>query len=353
MSKYTNYEKVSQTYDSVRHATGVDTMTSILSGVLKKRPEEISMLEAGCGTGNYSLGFLRNGIGKLTMFDASEGMLGRAKEKVCDYDDQVKEIAQHRLPKMPYQDESFDVVTLIQVLHHLDTHHLNVNVDSLNITEKETGTELNGHARKMKKMEEAKGYPHDIKEFDEVNGSDGKLSEEIVMKKKSSADLSGDVPPRSYAEKYPNLALTIKEAYRVLKPNGVLLVDHSFRNNIDCSWISLAPKALALWKEAFIDGGDLLDVMRAELFQDIFCVTRPGSACSKEGMFINPTLILNDNWRRNLSEWSFPDRTGELPAILELVKQKQKDGTLTQFAYEQNRLFRTVGETTTVFARKY
>ena len=38
----------------------------------------INLMEAGCGTGKYSVGFLKESIGKLTMVDASEVMLCKA-----------------------------------------------------------------------------------------------------------------------------------------------------------------------------------------------------------------------------------------------------------------------------------
>ena len=43
---------------------------------------QVVLLEAGCGTGNYSLGLLENGIGSVTMIDGSKGMLQKAEEKV-------------------------------------------------------------------------------------------------------------------------------------------------------------------------------------------------------------------------------------------------------------------------------
>ncbi|XP_057310978.1 uncharacterized protein LOC130648880 isoform X2 [Hydractinia symbiolongicarpus] len=79
------------------------------------------MLEAGCGTGNYSLAFLQNGIGKLTLLDASNGMLAKAKSKLSNYEERVVEIKEHPLPEIPFADGTFDACTFIEVLHHLDT----------------------------------------------------------------------------------------------------------------------------------------------------------------------------------------------------------------------------------------
>ena len=76
-------------------------------------------MEAGCGTGNCSVGFLKEGIGKLTIVDASENMLCKTREIVSEYSN-VVEIKKVVLPKLSYEDSSFDVVALIQVLHHLD-----------------------------------------------------------------------------------------------------------------------------------------------------------------------------------------------------------------------------------------
>jgi len=313
MSKYTNYDKVSQTYDSVRYASGVETMTNILSGVLKKAPEEICMLEAGCGTGNYSRGFLQNGIGKLTMFDANEGMLERAKEKVKGYDNKVMEIRQHQLPTLPYPDESFDAIAFVQVLHHLDTYHLKDDNKITNVELDNTGS---------------------------------------VLEEKDENELNEMFAARAYIKRYPNLIHTMREAFRVLKPNGVLLVDHSFETNINASWISMAPKAHALFKKAFITGSDLIEILRTQHFENIFCVTRPGSAVSRVGLHNNPELVLDDKWRSNLSEWSFVDRSGELANITDKVRKMKEEGKLSQFAYEQNRGIRLHGESTTIFAQK-
>lgn len=307
MSKYTNYEKISQTYDELRHAGHVDTMTNVVCGILRKKAEDVVMLEAGCGTGNFSLGFLQNGIGHLTMIDASAGMLERAKQKVKSYTKEVKELKQHMLPTIPFDDDTFDCVTLVQVLHHLDTYHLKTQTI-------DPDTEMTG------KDDPELAAPHNN-----------------VM---------------NYRARYPNLVRCIQEAYRVLKPKGVLLIDTSFEHNIDAHWISLAPKAATVFKQAFMPGNDLIELLQTENFKEVFFTSSPSNSCTRTGLYDNPELIFDENWRKSLSEWSFIERTGELAGVLDLIKKKKDDGHLDQFAWEMNKKFRLVGETTTVFAQK-
>jgi len=309
MSKYTNYEKISQTYDELRHAGHVDTMTNVVCGILRKKPEDVKMLEAGCGTGNFSLGFLQNGIGHLTMIDASEGMLERAKQKVKGYVNEVREIKQHFLPTMPFEDESFDVVTLVQVLHHLDTYHIK-------------------------------------------NGANNGANESAMNGKEDPELNSPHAPSNNYRARYPNLVRCIQEAYRVLKPSGVLMIDTSFEANIDAHWISLAPKAASIFKQAFMPGNDLVELLQTENYKDVFFTNLPSNSCTRTGLYHNPELIFDENWRKSLSEWSFIERTGELAGVLDLVKKKKDAGQLEQFAWDMNKKFRLVGETTTVFAQK-
>ena len=88
------------------------------------------MLAAGCGTGNYCLRFLENGLQSLKMVDASSTMLENARRKTGEYKDFV-DIQQMVLPKLEFSDESFDVVTFIQVLHHIDSAALNLEKEVL------------------------------------------------------------------------------------------------------------------------------------------------------------------------------------------------------------------------------
>jgi len=296
MSKYTDYDTVSQTYDNLRYATGVELLTSVACGVLNKKPEDVVLLEAGCGTGNYSLGLLENGIGSVTMIDGSNGMLKKAEEKVKRFGSKVKEIKQHILPTLPYPDSSFDVITLIEVAHHLDSYHLD----------------------------------------DEA----------------TTRDLSRETKEKDCVTRYPNLSKLLKEVYRVLRPGGVFVIDHPFQNNIDASWLSLAPKALSIYKQACIPETDLFTMLRSENYDNIFFVQRPGSSITTVGLYGNPECVFDPKFRNSCSEWQYMDRSGELPAVLDVLTKKKAEGKLEQYVHEIASLHRDVGETTLLFAQK-
>lgn len=59
---------------------------------------------------------LRHGVGKVSMMDASTGMLKKAKEKLVENCMEANvDVKQAFLPSMPYADESFDAVMINQV----------------------------------------------------------------------------------------------------------------------------------------------------------------------------------------------------------------------------------------------
>lgn len=248
------------------------------------------MLEVGCGRGDYSLGFLQNGIGELTMTDASEEMLTRAKSKVSEFSTKVKDMKQHRLPTIPYPDESFDVVSLIQVLHNLDTN-----------------------------------------EVDKSNSEN-------------------DAPSNDF----PNLREAVQEAYRVLKPQGVLLIDHNSHMNLDASWLSKVPKRQTSFTKINISGNGLVKVLKEEKFKDIFRFSRPGVEFSKEAVFEEPELLLNEQFlMTNADEYAFTEKTGGLPGVFQLLEMHKQNGTLDEFVEKHNGLFKMIGETTSLYARKF
>jgi len=114
MSQYANYTLASEDYDKTRIPVGVDTILGCLGRTGVPLGEQ-TVLEAGCGTGNY-LQALCPHLGSLVGVDFNEGMLARARTK---FGEDV-ELTCGSILDLPYEDEKFDGVICNQVIHHLD-----------------------------------------------------------------------------------------------------------------------------------------------------------------------------------------------------------------------------------------
>ncbi|CAH1798931.1 unnamed protein product [Owenia fusiformis] len=115
------YEKRAAVYDKHRVAAGVDTLIGILLGQTRKPLSQLHVLDAGCGTGNYSLALLKEGLGHVTLLDASEGMLHVAKKKLQTFIKDDKAVVTHGImPDLDFPDDTFDAVMFNLTLHHVE-----------------------------------------------------------------------------------------------------------------------------------------------------------------------------------------------------------------------------------------
>src|ERR671921_2044265 len=118
MSSYENYTHKSKNYDKTREPVG----TEISVGCFAHAPVSLDravILDAGCGTGNYSRAML-DYVGRIEAVDMNSGMLEVAAQKLAESKDEGR-ISFHsaRIDELPFEDEYFDGVMINQVLHHL------------------------------------------------------------------------------------------------------------------------------------------------------------------------------------------------------------------------------------------
>jgi ubiquinone/menaquinone biosynthesis C-methylase UbiE len=118
MSSYEDYTQKSKNYDKTREPVG----TEVAVGCFARAPmplERMVVLDAGCGTGNYSQAMIEY-VGRIEAVDMNPGMLEVAAQKLAGprYEGRIS-FHSSRIDELPFDGEHFDGVMISQVLHHL------------------------------------------------------------------------------------------------------------------------------------------------------------------------------------------------------------------------------------------
>jgi len=109
--EYCPYNNTSKDYDQTRAPLGLDIAFGNM--VLNNKPlHQQDLLDVGCGTGTF-LAEAKKKLGSCTGLEYNDGMLEQAKLNVSDVN-----LLQGSGDSLPFEDESFDVVTMNQVVHH-------------------------------------------------------------------------------------------------------------------------------------------------------------------------------------------------------------------------------------------
>ncbi len=120
MSTYEQYDAVSASYDRTRVPIGAEVIAGCLTACGKPL-RELTLLDAGCGTGAYTLA-LAGQVGRIHAVDMSEGMLAVARAKLAEeLAAGLVRIDQASVFALPHDDGQFDGVMVNQMLHHLET----------------------------------------------------------------------------------------------------------------------------------------------------------------------------------------------------------------------------------------
>ncbi|HTX31799.1 MAG TPA: class I SAM-dependent methyltransferase [Solirubrobacteraceae bacterium] len=109
MSLLPDYSRQAERYDETRGAS--PSVLRVMTEALSQAPGR-RLADVGGGTGNYAAALRREGWDPIVI-DRSEAMLARAVAKGLET---VKADAQ----QLPFPDASFDAVTMVSMLHHVE-----------------------------------------------------------------------------------------------------------------------------------------------------------------------------------------------------------------------------------------
>lgn len=116
-----NKEKVGRFYDIVWTEYIPEYEASENHWRLFYSPEEVegkAVLDAGCGTGIFSIIFARNGAGMVTGVDISAGSLGTAASLRDKFGLANARFERRDMLHLPYADAAFDIVWAWGTVHH-------------------------------------------------------------------------------------------------------------------------------------------------------------------------------------------------------------------------------------------
>jgi len=271
--EYENYDNTSVSYNDTRTPIGLPIILEHLGETSVALCEQ-TVLDAGCGTGNY-LAALDGSVGTLHGVEFNTGMVKVARERFSD--DPKMKVDQGSATELTGADGAYDGVICNQVLHHLD-----VGVD---------------------------------------------------------AD-------------FPNVATFFSEAFRVLRPGSVLIINSSGHDQHRDGfwWAALIPQAIdrmvqrmpsvELLKENFLKAG----------FVD-YEVDVPFDEVLQGEQYLDSKGPLSAAWRAGDSCWSLATEE-ELAKALDEVGSRLEDGSMAGFIDDREKLRAELGQTTFLIARK-
>lgn len=118
---YTDYPEL---YDAIQTEWDYDRDCAFVRDLHDRDPDDLSLLEIGCGTGEHTRRFAEAGY-DVTAIDPNEGMLARAREKA--------DVEYHAVgvPGIPV-DREFDLVVAIRgVINHLPPEQLGPAIEDM------------------------------------------------------------------------------------------------------------------------------------------------------------------------------------------------------------------------------
>lgn len=154
------------------------------------------------------------------------------------------------------------------------------------------------------------------------------------------------------ATEFPNVRSFFREAFRVLRPHGVLVINTSShqQHREGFWWAALIPAAIDRMLQRFPSVARLESMFRQTGFEGLDFVV-PVAEALQGKQYLDPAGPLSAAWRAGDSTWSLTTEE-ELSLALDNVRSRLEDGSMAAFLEERERHRAKIGQTTFLSARK-
>jgi ubiquinone/menaquinone biosynthesis C-methylase UbiE len=151
---------------------------------------------------------------------------------------------------------------------------------------------------------------------------------------------------------FPELTRLLEEAHRVLRPNGVIILNTSSQQQLRDGfwWADLIPQAVERIAVRFPPIEMIEAALRAAGFRATGRLVPLHEVLQGRG-YLDHQGPLKKSYRDGDSTWSLADKE-ELDAALDRVRTMNAQGTMAAYLEQREELRRNVGQATFVFARK-
>ena len=281
MSKIADYEEMASSYDEGRTPNGAHLYLGLIYSLSQRPAQDVYLLDAGCGTGSHVKELLQRGLGRAALFDASPEMIERCRWKLRDY---VSDGRVSSIEQHHLPTVPFPDATFDAVMFNHVLHHL----DSHDLT-------------------------------------------------RSECD--------NFADEFPKMQRSLHEAYRVLKPNGVIIVNAVTRyQNTESSWyIRLLPEVMARDRRRHPDQQKVGDALKEIGFTEVNVMVLPLDLIMKPNRYYQRDGLLSAAWRSGDSSVASAPQS-EIDKAIELLQEMESKGTLGDFIEKSDVIRRNIGQ---------